>query len=589
MLKDIKITKKLPLVMISFALLSAIVTSVVAFTSARDSAVQEAQDKLISLLESRKSSLEQYFSTIKHDVQFHAQSPLVIDALRHFSTAWQKLPNDETRYLRANYILNNPYTAGEKRFLLASDDGSDYSRIHRQYHPVFSNMLGARSFYDLFLFDPNGNMVYSVKKEADFATNIITGQWKDTHMAQAFRGINSNPKVASMLYVDFMPYAPSLDKPASFIGVPVFDQQHHYLGVLMFQLPIEPLNKVMQTTAGMGASGETYLVGKDLLMRSDSRFFKDRSILKTKVDTHSVHQGLDGKSGINIIPDYRNISVFSAYTPVDFLGTRWAMIVEIDQSEVLRPVYILSRFLFMGGIIIAVVIFVLGYLLASDISHPIISMTKMMKRLSNNELDVNISVGERKDEVGCMADALLVFKQNAIEREQLEIKLKYVADHDALTGLYARGYAMEQLDRLLETANSASFKVVVMFVDLDNFKLINDVQGHQVGDTILCEVANGLKNCVRAEDIIARIGGDEFIIIMPNVKQISDSQVIVNKIISEMDTSLSPLHGTKKLTLSIGLSVYPDDANDASSLLKNADSAMYIVKKGGKNGFNYWA
>ncbi|MBN4075947.1 cache domain-containing protein [Gammaproteobacteria bacterium AH-315-E17] len=392
-----KITKKLPFVMIAFALLSAIATGVIAFVNARDSMIGSAQDKLTSLLESRKSSLQQYFDTIEHDVQFHAQSPLVINALQDFSNSWEALPNDKEAVLRDNYIFQNPYPVGNKGALLAAEDGSQYSRVHRQYHPAFSNMVEARFFYDLFLFDPQGNLIYTVNKESDFATNIETGQWKDTQLATLFRDINENPQAGLIDYADFMPYEPTSDKPASFIGAPVFNAQYQYLGILIYQLPIEPLNNIMQVTAGMGETGETYLVGDDFLMRSDSRFLEQSSILSTEADTYSVRQGLAGESAVGVIYDYRDISVFSAYTPIDFMGTRWVMLAEVDREEVLRDVYSMSRFLLFSGVLIAVAISFLGYMLAADISHPIATMTQIIRNLSRNKLDDNISVSHQQN------------------------------------------------------------------------------------------------------------------------------------------------------------------------------------------------
>lgn len=592
MLTNMKITKKLPFVMIAFALVSAIVTGVIAFINARDSMIDAAQNKLTSLLESRKSSLQQYFSTIEHDVQFHAQSPLVINALQDFANSWELLPNGKETVLKNNYVYRNPYPVGKEGALLAAEDGSQYSQVHRQYHPAFSNMVEARFFYDLFLFDPQGNLIYTVNKEPDFATNIKNGPWKNTQLAALFRAINETPKAALIHYTDFKPYEPTANKPASFIGAPVFNSQHQYLGVLIYQLPIEPLDNIMQVTAGMGETGETYLVGDDFLMRSDSRFLEYSSILTTQVDTYSVHQGLAGKSGIGVINDYRNIPVFSAYTPIDFMGTRWVMLAEVDQEEVLQNVYTMSQFLLLSGILITVAISFLGYLLAADIAHPIATMTHIIKNLSSNKLDDNISVDNRKDEVGEMADAMVILKQNAVEQEMLKAKFKYVAEHDPLTGLRTRQYALEKLDYLLQQADKNNSKLVLMFIDLDNFKYINDIYGHNFGDDTLCLIAKGLQECARSDDIIARVGGDEFIMILPNIKNVNDSQIIANKIGRAMN-SLLPKHeeegdNDKKLTLSIGLAVYPDDAINATSLLKNADSAMYKVKRNGKNSFDYW-
>jgi len=574
--------------MISLALLSALATGIIAYINTTNSMKLAAEDKLIALLESRKSSLQQYFTSIENKVQFHSQSPLVINALTDFSNAWDKLPADKLGYLQSQYIDLNPYNTGQKDSLLHSQDPSAYSTYHRQYHPTFKNMIESRDYYDFFLFDANGNLIYTVKKESDYATNIISGAWQDTQLAQVFNQINEQPLPHKLVYADFKSYGPSNNEPASFIATAVFNKDHKYIGVVAYQMPIEPLDSIMHVTAGMGESGETYLVGKDLLMRSNSRFLTQRSILQKRVDTSSVAQALAGKNGVATIADYRDVQVLSAYTPIDFLGTRWAMLVEIDHQEVMEPVYTLSNFLLISGSLIAIVICLLGYLLATDISRPIVAMTKIMSKLSNDELEVNISVNERKDEIGHMANAMVVFKQNAIDRANLHRELRYIVEHDPLTDLYTRKFALEQVPTLMKQALKDGTRLVLMFIDVDDFKLINDTYGHSVGDRVLTGVANNLKSCIRSNDIVARIGGDEFLILLPEISDLDDSKHVAQKIVSSVQIPLPITGDDTKLTLSIGMSVFPDDGNDVLELMRQADKAMYSVKDGGKNSFSFW-
>lgn len=588
MLKNINITQKFPLLMISLALISALATGVIAFSSASNGMRSAAEDKLISLLESRKFSLHQYFNIIQQDLAIHAQSPLLIEAVKDFSQAWDELPEDKTSYLQRQYIHKNPFTAGQKGALLSGKDVNGYNQHHRKYHPVFRNLIKARSFYDLFLFDTQGNMIYSVSKEADFATNIISGRWSKSHLSAVFRKINNNPSPGAQVLSDFSHYKPSGDTPASFIGGPIYDPDGNYIGVLVFQMPIEPLNRVMQVTSGMGKTGETYLVGADLLMRSDSRFYQGRSILTTTVATDSVHQALAGNQGIQVLADYRGVQVFSAYTPINILDTQWAMIVEVDEAEVMAAVYEMSRFLTISGFLLLVLISIFGYLLAQDISRPIVDMTDMMRRLSKNDLDINISVSKRGDEIGGMADAMVVFKKNAIEKSILQKKLNHLANHDSLTGLPTRQYALKTLEKLIEKSKENNSKLAIMFVDLDDFKRVNDTYGHHVGDQVLKNVAHGLSSSVRKNDIVARIGGDEFLIIVPDIDSDRDSNKIASEMIRAVGNSFSARSKKINISVSIGISIYPQHAQEPDQLIKRADSAMYTAKGGGKNSYCYW-
>jgi|GEM_PF-987130 len=588
MLKDVKILHKLPLIMILLALLSCCATAVIVYINTTDNMKHIAQKQLVALLESRKSSLEQYFYTLEKNIAFHAQSPMVVNALTELSFAWNALPQDKLGYLQRHYIHLNPFKLGNKDSYLQAKDQSKYSELHRKYHPNFKSMIDARQYYDFFLIDPLGNIIYSVNKESDFASNLNHGQWKNTHLAALFKQINAAPKLGDLVYADFSHYAPSNNQPASFLGTAIFDENHLYRGVVVYQMPIEPLDSIMQVTAGMGSSGETYLVGQDNLMRSNSRFIQQRSILSTSVNTTTAQQALLGHSGIDIIHDYRNIKVMSAYTAIDFLQTRWAMLVEIDHAEVMVPVYQLNKFLLISAIVVTLIICLLGMLLAADISKPIRAMTVMMNKLSNNDLSLNIAVESRDDEIGEMANALVIFKENATERQQLQSQLRHLVEHDPLTGLYTRQYALDNVSALMTTARDNHQTLVVMFIDIDDFKLVNDTYGHQVGDKVITDVANNLSANVRKDDIVARIGGDEFLVLLPGVDSLQDSQQIAQNILAAIQIMLPIAGDDTKLTLSIGVAEFPDDGNTMSELMSKADQAMYRVKKRGKNSICYW-
>ena len=334
-------------------------------------------------------------------------------------------------------------------------------------------------------------------------------------------------------------------------------------------------------------TGETYLVGPDHLMRSNSRFFPDNSILKISVDTPSVSKALLGENDIDIIPDYRGISVFSAYTPINYFDTTWVMLAEIEKSEVMGPVFTMSNFLLISGVLLALAIAFIGYVLAHDISHPILTMTDTMEKLAHDKLDTNISVDHRQDEIGRMADALVVFKKNAIERKAFMQELSHHANHDVLTGLPSRKYAIEQLDSLLLKAKNNETKLALMFIDIDLFKSINDSYGHDIGDAVLKKAAEVFRSSTRNDDIVARLGGDEFFIILPDVSDIANIKKIANKILINISKDSFVPGKDVFLSVSNGISLYPDEAIDGTSLLKQADEAMYIAKHSGKNRFHY--
>jgi diguanylate cyclase (GGDEF)-like protein len=166
-------------------------------------------------------------------------------------------------------------------------------------------------------------------------------------------------------------------------------------------------------------------------------------------------------------------------------------------------------------------------------------------------------------------------------------QIEYLAYHDPLTGLINRTYLKEQLDILMNLANRNNKKLALVFIDIDNFKYINDSFGHDVGDMLLIEVSNRLKNTVRKSDLVCRIGGDEFVLILNNI----NDKEYVSKILDKVKEILQkPIYAKDKkldITFSAGIAIYPDDAENKEDLLKFADIAMYESKKQGKNRYSF--
>lgn len=173
--------------------------------------------------------------------------------------------------------------------------------------------------------------------------------------------------------------------------------------------------------------------------------------------------------------------------------------------------------------------------------------------------------------------------------QQSEERLQYLAHHDELTGLPNRTLFLDRLQQAMAHSGRDKNKVIVMFLDLDRFKVINDTLGHEVGDELLLAVAERLTNCVRGEDTVARFGGDEFVVLLTKVKYDQDADVVAKKIIKEIQQSFMLDERELFVTTSIGVSVHPNDGHDAFALIKNADIAMYRAKDQGRNNYQFYA
>lgn len=173
----------------------------------------------------------------------------------------------------------------------------------------------------------------------------------------------------------------------------------------------------------------------------------------------------------------------------------------------------------------------------------------------------------------------------AIEQRQLTDKLAYQAQHDALTGLPNRTLFDERLSRALAQARRHEWLVAVLFIDLDRFKQINDTLGHTVGDALLQQVARRLEGCIRKTDTLARMGGDEFTLLLTEIRDPKYAEVVAQKLLDALQAPFYLDNHELFITASIGISLYPKDGKDAATLERNADSAMYRAKSLGKNNY----
>jgi len=413
LLSKLKISQKLPILIVGLAVLSAVVTGYFAVTKAEKDLISAAESKLVALQASRVNALGNYLASIEQDLSSLSKNAYVRQALIDFMKGWNELGVNgisQKDTLQRLYITDNPHPTGSKEELDFAGDGSLYSQVHEYYHPWFRHFLRQRDYYDIFLFSPAGDLVYTVFKELDYATNLNTGEYKDSDLGNAFRAAKNNPNPDQQNFFDFRPYAPSHGAPASFISQAILNDDGSLAGVLVFQMPIARINRVMQLAAGMGDSGETYIVGKDNLMRSDSRFSEDSTILKTKVTGETVDLALDGKDGVQVVADYRGINVFSAYGPLDFKGTRWAILAEIDEAEVMAPINDMKVFSLLTTSIVIVVIAFISLLSSRSIAGPIREAVSATKAISEGNTTIDIKGGHRGDEIGEMAKSLEVLR-----------------------------------------------------------------------------------------------------------------------------------------------------------------------------------
>ncbi|MFA6011687.1 MAG: methyl-accepting chemotaxis protein [Desulfobacteraceae bacterium] len=398
-LKDIKMKPKLILLFLLVGLIPLATTGWIANKLAAKSLMQASFNQMESVREIKKAQIEKYFIERQGDIGVLAE---MVKTLKKSGTD-----------------------------LLSTD-----------FFTKFKEMYG---YYDLFLITPDGYVFYTVARESDYQTNMITGKYSDSNLGVLIKQVSMSRKFG---LADFKPYAASNNEPCAFIAQPVLDGAGKIETIVALQLSLDSVNQIMQQREGMGKTGETYLVGSDSLMRSDSFLDPVNHSVKASfanptqgsVKTVGSQEALSGKSDAKIINDYNGNPVLSAYTSIKVGDSTWAVMAEIDEAEIMAPVHDVTRMILLIGVIMAALIVLIAIIIARSIAIPLLKGVELARAVSEGDLDVDVDVNQ-KDEVGILAQAMntmvgnlkeTVIVAEKISKGDLTARVKILSDRDKL-------------------------------------------------------------------------------------------------------------------------------------------------------------
>ncbi len=376
----LSLSYKLILIMLAVSLIP-LATSAYLNISGSGEALEESNFHELNAIKTIKANqIEGFFAEKRGGIKVLSNTPIIKDALENFDQSYQAEGIDSPRY---NIFLE-------------------------RYDSYFSTYVSEYGYYDLFLINTEGDIVYTEAQESDLGQNLSSGQLSDSNLATAYKeGLNE------ITLVDYKYYAPSA-VPAIFIAAPV-KYNGDVKGVIALQISDDSINSIMGEVTGMGETGETYLVGSDKLMRSDSRFSIEEDILNREVNTAAVNKALSGQEGTEIIKDYRGVNVLSSYDKLDIEGLDWALIAEIDEKEAFHEVAAMTRNTYWQIGIIAILVIIIAYFFSKKITTPILKAVDMAKEIANGNLSVKKLELKSKDEIGDLANALNKMKENLNE------------------------------------------------------------------------------------------------------------------------------------------------------------------------------
>ena len=351
--------KQLITIMLLVGIIPFLVMGIKSFIDASDALQKEAFEKLEAVNSIKKNQVEQFFNYRVADLSIASKNLNVISLTKEL------------------IVIHNELKVGASDLYPVKNQKVETT--HKQYNLFFENFMKAYEFYDVFVIcAKHGHVMYSAAKESDLGQNLNSGRLKEEGLGKLWKKVVDSG--GQVQVVDMAPYSPSNGAPAMFMGIGVNDEQGNMISVLVIQISDEKINLITQQRKGLGETGETYLVGSDYLMRSDSFLDPQNHSLKASfanpskgsVKTEAAMAALRGEQNVKIVDDYNGNSVLSSYDSIKILDINWAILSEIDVAEINKPTDALMMSALIMGVVFITIIILIAVVFANLITKPII-------------------------------------------------------------------------------------------------------------------------------------------------------------------------------------------------------------------------
>lgn len=379
---------KLIIYFLIIAMVPSAIISALGYNNSKKSLKQQAIDELTALRTEKKHDIEDYFKSGKSRISYMAQEPTVVEAMT--------------------------------KFIQTPINSVDYNNVYNKYNATFTNFVNTIEKGDILLVDcKTGSVLYSTLKEQDYEANLLTDSYKNTNVGRAFQSCKSSNDKNFTTITDYEFYAPSSNKPIACIAAPIFNGDEK-VGVLIFKLGPEKIDELISNNnnwkdMNLGKTGEILLIGSDYKLRNNTRFLNNEidekikaaksTILLKEIKTKVAEDVLAGKTNVDTYFDYNNNKCIIAYTPLNIDGFRWGISVKIDENEAFSPINKLQNLMFIVLIVSALAIIAISFTIASNITSPMIKMSKAARRISEGDLTVKIPEEKRSDEIGILINS----------------------------------------------------------------------------------------------------------------------------------------------------------------------------------------
>jgi methyl-accepting chemotaxis protein len=414
------LSMKLPLLAGVGLLISTLSLSGVAIYVANQTVRVQSEDSFRNMAAYSAKMVTLHFDQVRREMEIMADSPSITTALLSFKGAIDAFGPGEFETVVKAYTSENP-AKGAPRFSYDGEgDRSRYGALHRRQHPQLRKLKTELGYYDIFLISTDGTIIYTVEKESDFGENLLTGQLRNSGIAEAFRDAMAKAPDRTIVFSDFQPYEPSNGIPASFLARVLVNDANEPLGVVAVQMSVTATTDKLQSAEG--AKVDVALVGPDSLLRSQLSSTTQNTILAREVTGEHVTAALSGRSSIAVGRDMNGVEALVAAAPIEVMGRNWAVVVTRPMAAIQQGVMELVYWIVMISTGMLLVMMLLAAFAARTVTTPLTRLSAAIGSLARGE-SADIPGLAREDEIGDLARSLQVVHAAGMDAARIRSSL----------------------------------------------------------------------------------------------------------------------------------------------------------------------
>ena len=413
-----RISRKLPVMMISIGLLCSAGVGIASYLSAARMIMAESEQMLVALAESEASQIETFYTSITDEAATFADSTTATSAYRAMQSGWSKYGDRAAEILLATYIGSNPH-ATEARDALVKAGRKPYDIAHKTFHPVIRRLAQGSGFGDILMITPEGRVIYSVKKRDDFTADLRSPEWSSTPLARAFELAAAGAPDATHIE-DVSPYPARMGQPTAYITTPITIGRKS-IGIMAFEMPTARLDAMLAHYEGLGETGKIFLVNEKGEAQNDStRTLEVNERMQVVVDPEHIGESFAGIETVHELMDAVRGEQKAVIEPVEIEGKRYAVMIVQDVTELLAPLLTLRNWAILICLIGGLSTAIIAVLFSSHLAGRIRRLATAMTQLASGKIDVQLPADRQADEIDDMTKSVIVFKGTLIQRAELE-------------------------------------------------------------------------------------------------------------------------------------------------------------------------